>query len=177
MTYSSAPLHSAPLEPLAPSDSSSPDPFSESDNSVSSVVVVVPALSVAVLSPAASALLLFSCASLQSIPVCSHHIWGTRVPPRLTVPSQSARIGRVATNCATVLCLLRTDVLALTIPASFIAPARGRYCHFPSLPRRGSLPVSRLATLPWKASRAASIFPVSTQDSAPKRRTCCVTVI
>ena len=55
MTYSSAPLHSAPLEPLAPSDSSSPDPFSEYDNSVSGVVVVVPAFSVAVLSPAASA--------------------------------------------------------------------------------------------------------------------------
>ena len=38
MTYSSAPFHSAPLEPLAPSDSSSPDPFSGYDNSVSGVV-------------------------------------------------------------------------------------------------------------------------------------------
>ena len=81
MTYYSAPLHSAPLEPLAPSDSSSPDPFSESDNSVSGIVVVVPAVAVAVISPAASALSLFSRASLQSIPVCSHHLWGTHVPP------------------------------------------------------------------------------------------------
>ena len=81
MTYSSALLHSAPLEPLAPSDSSSPDPFSESDNSVSGVVVSVPAVAVAVLSPAASALSLFSRASLQSIPVCSHHLWGACVPP------------------------------------------------------------------------------------------------
>ena len=177
MTYSSAPLHSAPLKPLVPSDSSSPDPFSESDNSVSGVADVVPAGSAVVLSPAASVLSLFSRASLQSIPVCSHHLWGTRVPPRRSVPSQRARIGRFAKNCATVFCLRRTDVLALTIPASFVATVRGRYCHFLSLPRRGSLPVSHLATLPWKASRAASIFTVSTQDSAPKRRTCCVTAI
>ena len=92
MTYYSAPLHSAPLEPLAPSDSSSPDPFSDSDNSVSGVVVVIPAVSVAVLSPAASALSLFSRASLQHIPVCSHRLWGTRFPPRRSVPSQRARL-------------------------------------------------------------------------------------
>ena len=102
---------------------------------------------------------------------------GTRVPPRRSVPSQRARIGRVATNCPTVFCLWRTDVLTLTVPASLIAPARGRYFHFPSLPLCGTLPVSLLATLPWKASRAASIFPVITQDSAPKRRTCCVTAM
>ena len=145
-----------PLEPLAPSDSSSsspPDPVSESDDSVAGVVVAVPAVAVAVPSPAASAFSLRSRASLQSIPVCSHHLWGTRVPPRRSVPSQRARIGRVATNCTTVFCLRRTNVLTLMIPASFIAPARGRYCHFPSLPLRGILPVSFLATLPWKASR------------------------
>ena len=117
-------------------------------------------------SPAPASSLFRSVPTIFGGPVC---------PPRCSVPSQSDRIGRVATNCATVFCLRRTDVLALTIPAFFVAPARGRYCHFPSLPRRGSLPVSRLATLPWKASRAASIFTVSTQDSAPKRRNCCVT--
>ena len=53
----------------------------------------------------------------------------------------------------------------------------GGYFHFLSLPLRGILPVSLLATLPWKASRAASIFPASTQDSSLKRRTCCVTAI
>ena len=42
---------------------------------------------------------------------------------------------------------------------------------------RGCRPVSRLATLPWKASRADSISPVKTHDSAPKRRTCCVTAV
>ena len=47
----------------------------------------------------------------------------------------------------------------------------------PSLPLRGDLPVSRLATLPWKASRAASIFLFRTQDSAPKRRTYCATAM
>ena len=93
MTYSSAPLHSAPLEPLSPSDSSSPNPFSESDNSVSGVVVAVPAVAVSVLSPAPSALSLFSRASLQSIPVCSHHLWGTRVPPRRTAPSAICGLG------------------------------------------------------------------------------------
>ena len=75
----SIPPHWSHWTPVTPPP---PDPFSESDNSVSGVVVVVPAVSVAVLSPAASALLLFSCASLQSIPVCSHHLWGTRVPQR-----------------------------------------------------------------------------------------------
>ena len=47
-------------------------------------------------------------------------------------------------------------------------PRRGRDGKWKYLP---------LATLPWKASMAASIFPVCTQDSAPKRRTCCVTEI
>ena len=102
-------------------------PFSYPDFSVSGVAVVVPAVASVYVSPAASALSFCSRASLQSIPGCSHHFWGTRVPPRRSVPSQSPRIGRVATNCATVFCLWRTDVLALTIPASFVAPARGRY--------------------------------------------------
>ena len=72
---------------------------------------------------------------------------GPVYPPRRSVPSQRDIIGRVATNCATVFCLRRTDVLTLTIPASFIDPARGRYCHFPSLPLRGILPISLLTTL------------------------------
>ena len=127
--------------------------------------------------PAAAARSFCSRASLQSIPGCSHHRWGTRVPPRRSVPSHIPRIGRVAMNCATVFCLRRTDVLACTIPAYFVAPARGRSSHFPPLPRRGRRPVSRRATLPWNASRAASILLVRTQVSSPKRRTCCVTAI
>ena len=80
-------------------------------------------------------------------------------------------------NCATIFCLRRTDVRARTIPASLVAPARGRYSHCPSLPRRGMRPVRRRATLPWNASRAASILLVGTQVSALKRRTCYVTAI
>ena len=102
---------------------------------------------------------------------------GDPCTPPPPVPSQSPIIGRVAMNCATVFCLRRTDVRARTIPASLVAPARGRYIHCPSLPRRGMRPISRRATLPWKASRAASILLVRTQVSAPKRRTCCVTAI
>ena len=83
---------------------------------------------------------------------------GPRSPPRRSVSSQSTRIGRVATNCATVFCLRRINVLARTIPTSLVAPARGRYYHFPSLPWRGIRPVICLANLPCKASRAASIF-------------------
>ena len=176
-SQSSAPLHSTPLEPLAPSDASSPVPFPDPDVSVSVVTVVVPAFASVYVSPAAFDRSLCSRAIPQSIPGCSHHLWGTRAPPRRSVSSQSTRIGCVATNCAIVFCLRRTDVLALTIPASLVAPVRGRYSHFLSLPRRGIRPVSRLATLPWKASRAAYIFLVSTQVSAPKRRTCCVTAI
>ena len=108
----------------------------------------------------------------------AHTIVGGPVsPPRCSVTSQSPRIGRVAMNCATVFYLRRTDVRARTIPASLVAPARGRYIHFPSLPRRGMRPVRRGATLPWNASRAASILLVRTQVSALKRRTCCVTAI
>ena len=50
----------------------------------------------------------------------------------------------------------------------------GRW-FYPSL--AGCLPGNRLVTLPWKASRADSIFLVRTHVSAPKRRTCCVTAV
>ena len=82
-SFASAPIHSAPLEPLAPSDSSSspPDPVSEYDDSVAGVIVAVPAVAGAVPSPAASAFSLLSRSSLQYIPVCSYHLWGNRVPP------------------------------------------------------------------------------------------------
>ena len=43
-------------------------------------------------------------------------------------------------------------------PRPLLLPPGGGYCHFPSLPLRGILPVSLLATLPCKVSRAASIF-------------------
>ena len=66
----------------------------------------------------------FSLADFQSIPVCYHHLRGTRLPRRLLANSQSPRIGLVAINCATVFCLQRIDVLTLTTPASFRAPAR-----------------------------------------------------
>ena len=59
----------------------------------------------------------------QSIPVCSHHCLDTHAPGRMFAFSHRYRIGRVAINFATVLCLQRIEVRIQTIPASFIAPA------------------------------------------------------
>ena len=121
---SSAPLHSGPLDPLAPKDASSVVPpaippgvvsVSESDSDpVSS--------GSASFSPSCAAAL--SLADFQSMPVCYHHLCGTRVPRRLSTTSQRPIIGLVAINCATVFCLRRINVLTLTTPTSFIAPAR-----------------------------------------------------
>ena len=121
---SSALLHSAPLEPLAPRDASSPVPpavppgvvyGSKSDSDpVSS--------GSASFSPFCSAV--FSLAEFQPMPVCYQHLFETCAPRRLSATSQSPRIGPVAVNCATVFCLRRIDVLTLTAPAFFKAPAR-----------------------------------------------------
>ena len=134
-SQSSAPLHYAPLGPLAPRDASSPvspvfHPLmgagSESapapDPGVSISSAVAPACSAAA---AAAAFSPFSFASFQSLPDCSYHRCGTRVPRRRPATSQSPRIGRVAMNCAAVFCLRRTDVLALTTPAALRTPTGG----------------------------------------------------
>ena len=115
---SSAPLHSAPLDPLAPRDASSPVPplapsIASSDSE--SVTASVPRSAAA-----ASAL---SCAPFQSIHVCSHHLRATRAPGRWVAFLHRSRIGRVAINYATVFCLRRIDVRIRIIPVSFIAPA------------------------------------------------------
>ena len=83
-------------------------------------------------------------------------------PPRRSVPSQRARIGRVATNCATVFFLRRTDVLTLTIPASFIAPARGEAKPLPVPPSARHSPRQPPSDPALEGVQAASIFPVST---------------
>ena len=120
----STPLHSAPLEPLAPRDASSPVPVAVPPGVVSGYESASDTVSSgsALFSPSCAAA--FSLADFQSMPVCSHHLLGTRVPHRLSATSQSPRIGLVAINCATVFCLRRMDVLTLTTPASFKSSAR-----------------------------------------------------
>ena len=118
------PLHSAPLNPLAPGDASSlvppavPPGVGSGSESDPDPVISGSALFAL---PCAAAL---SLSDFQSMPVCSHHLRGTRVPRRLSATSQRPRIVLVAINCATVFCLRRIDVLTLTTPASFRAPAR-----------------------------------------------------
>ena len=88
-----APLHSAPLETLAPLDVLLSSSFfsgsvctttSASDSDSDSV----------------SAACAFDVS--QSIPFCSHHFLDTLVPPLCVVCSQRSRSGRVAIYCATV---------------------------------------------------------------------------
>ena len=127
---SSAPLYSAPLEPLAPRDSSSPVPPAtppgvaalvfESESESEPIKIGSAASSSSSPSFAAA----FYLYTLKSIPVCSHHLLGTRAPGCLSDTSHRPIIGRVAINCATMFCLRRIDVLTRTTPASFIAPAR-----------------------------------------------------
>ena len=89
LAQSSAPLHSAPLDPLTPRDASSPVPpavppgvGSGSNSESDPDPVVSDAASFA--TSCAAAVAIFSLASLQPIPGCSHHRCGTRVPRRLS---------------------------------------------------------------------------------------------
>ena len=113
----------AQLEPLAPRDASSLVPLA-----VPSVVCAFASYSESVSvnagSAASSDASYFFLASFQLIPVCSHHRLGTRVLGRLSSFLHRSRICLVAINCATVFCLRRIEVQNLTIPTSFIAPAR-----------------------------------------------------
>ena len=104
---SSAPLHSAPLDPLAPLNSSSPE--SESDFESESVAV--------------SAALLFD--PSKSIPDCSHRRRDTLAPGRQVDRSQRSRIGHVAIYYVTIFCLLVTDLLIPSKPVSPIASYNG----------------------------------------------------
>ena len=121
---SSAPLHSVPLEPLAPRDASSPVPPAVPPGVVSGSDSNSDPVSAGSASFSPSWAAAFSLVDSQSMPVCYHHLRGTRVPRRLSATSQSSRIGLVAINCATMFCLRRIDVLTLTTPTSFKAPAR-----------------------------------------------------
>ena len=105
--HSSAPLHSALLDPLAPLDYSPPE--SESDSNSEPV--------------AASAALFF--APSKFMPACSHHRRDTLAPGRRAYRSQRSRIGRVTIYCATVFFLLVTDFLIPLKPASPIASYNG----------------------------------------------------
>ena len=101
----SAPLHSAPLDPLTPLDVlTSPHPSSDSASGSSSdsdsVVLESAALSFAV---------------SRSIPSCSYYRRDT-LSPILCVPcSQRYRIGRDTMYCETVFCLL---VMAFQMPSN-----------------------------------------------------------
>ena len=130
---SSAPLHSSPMEPLDPSDASYPVlPVFHPLVGDGSEPAPVPNPGVSISSPGdptcsavAAAVYPFSLASFQYIPDCSHHRCGTRVPCCRSATSHNPRIGQVAMNCVTVLCLRGTNVLALTTPASLRTHARG----------------------------------------------------
>ena len=177
---SSAPLHSAPLrtpplhsvqlDPLAPWDSSSPLPSAppsglSSDSESASITV------------SAAAAAAFSCAPFRSIPVSYHHRRDTRASGRRVACLHRSRIGRVATNCATIFYLRRIEVLIPTIPVSFIIPANSGYIQLLSFLRHGCLSVILIATLDWKLSRAFSIRDINTHVSDPKIKTAWVTAM
>ena len=88
----SAPLHSNPLNPIAPLDSSSLPGSASTSKSESEYKTV-----------AAYAALLF--ASSKLMPACSHHRQDTLTPSLRMDRLQSSRIGRVAIYCAAVFCL------------------------------------------------------------------------
>ena len=161
---SSALFLSAPLDPLAPWDSSSPLPPVAPSGSSS----VSKSASVSVSAAADAA---FSRATFSYIPVCSHDRRDTCAPGRRVAFSHRSRIGRVVMNCATVFCLWRIEVLIPTIPVSFIIPANGGYIQLLSFLCRGCLPVIFLVTLDWKLSRAFSIRDVNTHVSDQKSKT------
>ena len=89
--HSSALLHSAPLNQLAPLDSS-PLKYKSDSESV-----------------AASFSLFFS--PSKSMPACYRHRQDILTPGLQMYRSQSSRIGRVTIYCATMLCLLVMDFL------------------------------------------------------------------
>ena len=84
--HSSDPLHSDPLYPIAPLDSSPPESESNSE------------------SVSASAALFFS--PSKSMPDFSHYLQYTLSPGLRADCSQRSIIGRVAIYCATMFCLL-----------------------------------------------------------------------
>ena len=128
MDYSSAPIHSAPLDPLSPLDSSSPPESlfdSKSDSASKSNSETV----------AASAALFF--APYKSMPACYHHHQDTLTPVCLVARSQRSIIGRVAIYCATVFYLLVTNFLIPLKPDSPIVSVRGGYSQLPPPRLRG----------------------------------------
>ena len=101
--HSSTSLHSAPLDPIPPIDSYTPESESKS----------VSAFAALFLPPS------------KSMPACSHHRQDTLAPGRRLDCSQRSRIGHIAIYCATVFCLLIMDFLIPSKPASPIASSNG----------------------------------------------------
>ena len=149
------PLHSAPLEPLAPLDSSLPKSESESD-SVSNYVSLSDPLS---FTPS------------KSMPACSHHRQDTLAPGRRVDRSQRPKIGCATIYCATMLCLLVTYFMIPSKPAYPIASSNDGYAQLPPPCLLGCLTVSCRMILFWKLSMARSIRGVSTHVSAPNSNT------
>ena len=119
-SHYSTPLHSAPLEPLAPLDSSylhgsasepNSDPDSNPESDPDSKTVT------------ASAALFF--APYKSMSACYHHHQYTLAPVRLLDRSQRSRIGCIAIYCAAAFCLVVTDFLIPSKPASPSASSTG----------------------------------------------------
>ena len=111
---SSAPLHSAPLDPLAPRDYSSPpmSPFdSPSDSSSDSVSDLVVDSAARFFAPS------------RSIPACSHHRRDTIAPGRQVAFSHRSRISRDAIYCDTVFCLRVIDSVSPLSPLPPLPPS------------------------------------------------------
>ena len=154
----SIPLHSAPLNYFSPPGSV----FDSESNSDSETV-------------ASSTALFFAPSKLMLD--CYHHRQDTLTSGCRVSHSQRSRTGRVAINCTTVFCLLVTDFLISSNPASPIAFAKGGYSQLPYPRLCGCLPGIHSATLCRKLSRDCSILGVSTHVSAPNRSTTCATAL
>ena len=109
----SSPPPSSPLKPLAPLNSYSPPISKSKSNSVSDSETV-----------ADSAALLF--APYKSMPAYYHHRRDTHAPGCRVDFSQRSIIDRVAIYCATVFCLLVTDLLIPSKPDPSLASSNGR---------------------------------------------------
>ena len=104
----STPPHSAPLDPLAPRDASSPVP--PTVLSVASSALDSESVNAFVTGSDASAASALSHATFQSISVGSHHCLATRAPVCRLAFLHRPSIDRAAINCAALFCLRRIDV-------------------------------------------------------------------
>ena len=114
--HPSASLHSAPLDPLAPLESSLTDSESDSES----------------VSASAAAALFF--APSKSFPASSHHRLDNLAPGHRLYRSHRSRIGHIAIYCDTLFFLLVVDFLISPKPDSTIASSNGGQAQLPHPP-------------------------------------------